>query len=221
MPIAWVLILLSPTVTLPANNLGLRGFKTPPIEPELKLAQTFTMTADGLESIDVSPVSVSRPNGNIRFDLYEVQADGDDSETAIHTQIVAAEDLVRAYPYRFSFPRVPNSKNRGYRFDLAADSESGVTFLGTRGEGYASGHMLANGVVRWADLVFDVRAPIESYWDLLMALRRSHPVRAYLVLGGILLIWLLLRVLLVALSSDSRSSAVRFGELTGQPRVNA
>lgn len=193
-PAVYVLLLAAPSVTLPGDDLGLRRFRTPPLGPDLRLGQTFTMTGDGLYAIDVFPVVAGeRVSGDVRFELYDV---GNDVATPIRTAEVLAADVVGEALYRFEFASIPDSHDRTYRLDLVASLAEGVAFWATKGERYAGGRMHANGRDRWADLSFRTHAPAPSIWARLMALRKTNPVRAYLVVGSLTAIWLLLGAVL-------------------------
>ena len=193
MPVAFVGMLAAPSVRLPGDDLGIRGFQTPPLSPGMALAQTFTMTAPGLEGIEVFPVATGRPTqSQVRFELYETSDIGvDHRETLVHSAGVPSEALARTPSYRFAFAPRPDSKDRTYRFDLVASSATGVAFMATRGDRYADGSLYANGNDRWADLVFQAHAPVPTVWALLMRLRSTNPVRAYAIIAALPVFWLL------------------------------
>lgn len=201
MPVAVVGLLAAPSVRLPGDDLGIRGFQTPPLSPELALAQTFTMTAPGLEGIEVFPVAAGRPTQRlVQFELYETSEIGVEYQEALVRSVeVPAEVLARTPSYRFAFAPLPISKDRTYRFDLVAPSASGVAFMATQGHRYAGGSLYANGTARWADMVFEAHAPVPSVWALLMKLRATNPVRAYAILVALPAFWLLVGLVIRAL----------------------
>lgn len=193
MPVALVAMLAAPGVRLPGDDLGVRGFQTPPVSPEMALTQTFTMTAPGLDGIEVFPVAAGRPTqSQVRFELYETSDIGvEHQEALVRSADVPAEVLARAPSYRFAFAPLLNSKDRTYRLDLVAPSASGVAFMATRGGRYADGSLYANGTDRWADMVFRASAPVPSVWELLMRVRATNPVRAYAIMAVLPAFWLL------------------------------
>lgn len=193
-PVLYALALATPSVTLPGDGLGIRRFQTPPLDSELRLGQTFTMTAVGLHAIEVFPVAVdARVSGDVRFELYELR---ENRLIPVSVAEVLAEEVVRGQSYRFEFAAIPDSKDRTYRLDLVAAPAGGVAFWATKGERYEGGSMHANGRDRWADLAFRVHAPAPSVWRRLMMLRDTNQARAYLVLAAFVAIWLLLGLVL-------------------------
>lgn len=189
-PVLYALALATPSVTLPGDGVGIRRFQTPPLGPDLRLGQTFTMTGDGLHAIDVFPVvAAERVSGDVRFELYELR---DNQRILVHIAEVLAEEVVTGQSYRFEFAPIPNSKDRTYRLDLVAAPAEGVAFWATKGERYEGGSMHANGRERWADLAFRAHAPAPSIWGRLMALRDTNPTRVYLTVAAFTAIWLLL-----------------------------
>ena len=212
-PLAYILFLATPSVSLPGDNLGIRGFQTPALSPGTRLGQTFSMTGDGLTAVEIFPVAAGgQPSGTVRFDLYEVAANR--VLTPMRRAEVPAEDVVRDPSYRFEFAPVPESKDRSYRLDLSAPEPVGVALWATRGDRYDGGSMHVNGRTRWAELAFQVHAPAPSVWSRLLTLRDRSPVRAYVVLAASAGIWLLLGVALRLLTSIPPESA-----RTGSPRA--
>jgi glycosyltransferase involved in cell wall biosynthesis len=179
-PLVYGLLLAAESVTLPGYDLGLRRFQTPPLGSEMRLAQTFLMTGDGLDAIEVFPVAAGKGvSGDIRFELHEIHEVGSDHRvTRLRVLEVLAEDLVRAPSYVFAFPAIADSRDRTYRFDLVAAPADSVALWATKGRRYAGGGLHANGRERWADLAFRVHAPAPTVWGRLMTLRETHPARA-------------------------------------------
>ena len=193
LPVIGALLLATPTVTLPGDDLGIRGFVTPSLGPNVTLGQTFVMTAEGLRAIEVFPIAVDgEPSGEVRFDIYELYSVGDDyRETFTRSAAVSARDLLRAPSYRFSFSPIASSMDRRYRLDVRGPAAEGIAFWATKGTRYEGGTMEINGLARWADIAFHADAPIPSVWALLMRLRETHPARAYAVMAAFPVIWLL------------------------------
>lgn len=212
-PVACALVLATPSVTLPGDDRGLRGFVTPPLGPDVKLGQTFTMTADGLRGIEVFPVAVDgTSSGEVRFELYELYDAGDDSRVIlVRSAEVPVRDLLRSPSFTFSFEPIVASRNGMYRLDFVPVAAEGIAFWATKGARYEEGHMEINGVTRWADLAFRADAPVPSIWALLMTLRETHAARAYVVLVAfpaiLLLVGLVIRRLAVSPSSVARRNA--------------
>lgn len=197
-PVLYMVLLAAPSVTLPGDDLGIRRFQTPPLSPDMRLGQTFTMTGNGLHAIQVFSVAVAgRVSGDVRFELFEVR---DNQLIPVRTAEILAEDVVRVSSYRFEFAPIPDSRDRTYRLDLVAAPAEGVAFWATKGDRYEGGSMHANGRDRWADLAFRAHAPAPSVWGRLMTLRATNPVRAYLVVAALLAIWLLLGFVLRGLA---------------------
>lgn len=189
-PAIYALLLAAPSVSLPGDDLGLRRFQTPPLGQDLRIGQTFRMTGDGLEAIELFPAAVGQAvSGDVLFELYEIR---NGEPIPVRAAEARAEDLVRAPSFRFDFAPIPDSRDRTYRMDLVAAAAEGVAFWATRGERYGGGRMHANGRDRWADLAFRAHAPAPSVWGRLMTLRASHPARAYAVMAILVAIWLLL-----------------------------
>jgi len=197
------LSLALPVSTFPANNSWLRRFRTPEISDALTVAQTFKMTADGLQAIELYPAPNGLPlSGDIRLTLVDITTEGDPS--VVRNAAVRAADLVREPSYRFAFAPIIDSVHRTYRLEMTAtDSSSGVVARATRGDPYRSGTLLANGKTRWADLAFRASAPTSSLWHTLwtgrapVSGRRSG--RVVLVLLGAS--WMAMGVLFRALLS--------------------
>jgi hypothetical protein len=191
-PVVCALLVAAPRVALPQADLGIRRFSTPPVTPNLEIAQTFAMTADGLHAVEVFPAAASgASSGDITFGLYEVVALGTRSnETLVREVKVPVGQLRDASSYRMEFAPVHDSKDHSYRLALTAGAESGVAFRATRGDPYAGGTLLANDTVRWADLGFRTHAPVPSTWDVLVAFAQSRPWRAAAALGALAAVWL-------------------------------
>jgi hypothetical protein len=213
LPVIGVLLLAAPSVTLPGDDLGIRGFVTPSLGPNVALGQTFVMTAAGLRSIEVFPVSIEDgPSGEVRFDLYELYGVGEDyRETLMRTAVVSAPDLLRGPSYRFAFAPIASSSYRVYRLDVIGSAAEGVAFWATKGTRYEGGTMEINGLARWADLTFAADAAIPSIGALLMYLRDTHPARAYAVMVAFPVIWLLVGYVMRTLEAlaDESGAIVR------------
>ena len=161
-----VIALRMPGVSLPASSAGLRRFQVD-INSATSVSQTFLMTADGLEAIEVS-TAATHPiaTGNVRLELYDVT----DGASFIHGTDVRAADLVTAPVFRFEFPPIDDSAGQTYRVDLRPSDlpPAGVAVWATKGERYRGGSMLINDRERWADLAFTAVAPAgRSSWDRL------------------------------------------------------
>ena len=211
-PAACALLLAAPSITLPGDDLGLRRFQTPPLGPDLRLGQTFTMTGNGLHAIEIFPVAArDRIAGDVRLELYEMQGG---LAALVGVTEVLAEEVVAASPYRFEFATIAGSKDRTYRFDLVAAPAEGVAFWATMGERYEGGRMHANGRDRWADLAFRAYAPAPSIWARFMALWATNPVRAALATAALTAVWLLLGLTLRMLANIPPEP-----DHTGSPRA--
>lgn len=212
MPIAYGLLLVMPSIMLPGDNLGVRGFQTPPLGPNLRLGQTFLMTVDGLRAIEIFPVPVGgRLRGDVLFELYEIDAAGYGRRVSrVRSQEVAVEELLTGLSYRFEFAPILDSRDRTYRLDLVASPAEGVAFWATKGDRYRGGRMHANSRERWADLAFRVHASTPSIWGRLRALHERSAVRAYVVATALVGLAVLLPVGLRALTGlASESGSVR------------
>jgi hypothetical protein len=191
--------LTMPSVRLAGDRLGIRRFRTPPITSTVHLSQTFQMSADGLEAVEIRPTqSGPSVSGIIVLSMTEIGAGG---ERQIASARVQAADLVRQRRYRFAFERVPRSRSRVYRLDLASSDASpadGVGVWATRGERYDRGAMLINGVERWADIAFEAKAPAPPVWRALFA---AGPlgVRGVIVMSALATTCLALAALLIRL----------------------
>jgi len=207
-PVIYAVILLTPSVALPGDDLGLRRFETPGLSPDVSIGQTFRMTADGLYAVEVFAASIETAvSGIVLFDLYEIPGEG--LPELVRAIEVSAVDLLKTRSHRFTFPPILNSEDRFYRFELrsAVTSPSqGIAFLATRGERYAGGSLHINNQSRWADMAFHADAPAPSIWRLLMTLRETHPVRGNAVAGSFVAVWLLLGLVPIRIAriSDAR-----------------
>jgi hypothetical protein len=197
-PLVYAALLAAPSVTLPGDNLGIRRFITPTLTEHMRLGQTFTMTADGLEAIEVRPVLTDGRPGDVRLELYQRDRNGDATLVRTATKSAAVDGNT---VWRFEFMPLLNSRDQEYRFDLIASNDSGVAFRATKGERYFAGSLQANGRDRWADLAFRADAPTPSVWTRLMMLRETNPLRANLVMAAFIGIWLLVGLLVRTLAT--------------------
>jgi hypothetical protein len=198
----YAVLLAAPGATLPGDRLGIRVFQTPPLGPSTRFGQTFTMTADGLHAIEIFPLAAGGPvSGRVQFELHELDR-GYREVKCVRVGEVPAAEIVRGPSYRFEFAPIIDSNDRAYRFDIVGPEADGVAFWATKGERYGRGAMHVNGRDRWADLGFRVYAPNPSVSGRLLMLRDTNPVRAYLVIGSCVGIWLLLGVVLGAMRAD-------------------
>jgi hypothetical protein len=192
--VAYALVLRAPSVTLPNDPLGLRRFQTPEIAPNVRLAQTFTMPADSLRAVEVSPASPRRSvSGAVRLELYDVTVE-QEPRPLLRAAEVEAAALVTGQSYIFEFEPILDSKDRVYRLDFVSSETrppQGVALWATKGERYDGGALFINGTRRWADLTFRTHAAAPSIWRLLMTLRETNPIRAQLVLAAFAAVWLL------------------------------
>lgn len=197
-PVVFVLMLAAPSVRPPGDGLGIRRFQTPSLVPDLRLGQTFTMDSNGLHAIDFRPAAVSdNVSGNVRVSLYDVTLERG-PRPLVRSAEISAADLVNGPSYRFEFPPILDSQYRKYRLELSSETSpaEGVALWATKGERYEEGAMRINDADRWADLAFQTHAPAPSIWRLLMTLRQTNPVRAYVVVAALAATWLLLGVAL-------------------------
>lgn len=198
--LAW--LLARPSVTLPADAPGIRRFQTAEIAPDVRLAQTFTMTANGLHAIDVQGASMGATvSGLVRLELYDITREAGPRPLVRVVEIPAA-DLVAARSYRFEFPPILDSQDRVYRLDFVSSETRparGVGLVATKGDRYAGGALVINGAVRWADIAFRTHAPAPSIGRLLMSLRGTNPIRFGLVLAAFVALVLLVPVVLRAM----------------------
>lgn len=201
MPLAYAAMLASPSAKLPGDDPGLRRFQTPPVGSSLTLSQTFQMPVDGLRAIELVPVADAvATNGDVRFELHETYPPA--SVGRVRSAVVPAA-VVRPPVYRVEFLPILDSKERSYRLDIIGLGQ-GPAFWATKGERYGGGAMHANGRERWADLAFRVDAPVPSVWELLVTLRETNPVRACLVTGALLALWVLVGLALRAIETFSK-----------------
>lgn len=218
--LAWLIVgavsltmLAMPIVRLPSDDVGLlRRFSSPEIAPDIRLSQTFEMSADGLRAVEFSPVGVGQVSGEIRMELHDITGRDD---RLMRTTDVSAADVVGVESYRFEFSPVLDSKNRIYQLDLTAPDArpaEGVAVWATKGERYAGGSMLVNGVPRWADMAFKAHAPAPSGLQLLTAgAAGSGLSRGHVVLAALAASWIALGVFLRAftrMSDDSGEGAL-------------
>jgi len=195
-------MLATPVVRLPSDELGLlRKFPSPEINPDIRLSQTFDMTADGLRAVEFSAVAIGQVSGEIRLELHDITGHED---RLIRSADVGAADVVGVEPYRFDFSPVADSKDRVFRLDLTASSASpaeGVAVWATKGERYSGGTMLVNDNPRWADMAFRVYAQVPTGLQLLAARSLgSGSSRGQVVLGALTASWIALGVFLSAFS---------------------
>jgi len=206
-------VLATPIVRLPSDDVGLlRRFTSPEIVPGIRLSQTFEMTADGLRAVEVWPIVVGQVSGDIMMELFDV-TENDDRLMRIFR--ARAADVAAADPYRFEFTPIPDSENRVYQLDVTTSSTnraSGIAIWATKGERYAGGSMLVNGVPRWADVAFRADAPVPSGLQLLTAVAVGSGLsRGHVVLAALAASWIALGVFLRAftrMSDDSREGAL-------------
>ena len=206
-------LLAMPSVRLPSDDVGwLRRFPSPEIVPGIRLSQTFEMTTDGLRAVEVWPIVVGRVSGEILMELLDVTGNDD---RLIRISSVRAADVAGADPYRFEFTPVPDSEDRVYQLDVTASGANpaaGIAVWATKGERYAGGSMLVNGVPRWADMAFKAHAPAPSGLQLLTAgAAGSGLSRGHVVLAAIAASWIALGVFLrsfTRMSDDSTEGAL-------------
>ena len=222
LPVAYALVLRAPSVALPNDPLGLRRFQTPEIASNVRLAQTFTMPADGLHAVEVSAASPrGSVTGNVRLELYDVTVEA--SHPLLRVDEVDAAVLVKTPFYTFEFTPVPDSKDRVYRVDFVSSETrpvEGLALWATKGERYDGGALFINDTRRWADLTFRTHADAPSIWRLLMTFRQTNPVRGHLVLATFGVVWLLSGLVLGVIGglADRLSASSRAGEGGLAPR---
>ena len=167
--VAAVAGLMRPGAVLPEDRPGIRRFRTPGVAADVRLSQTFEMTANGLEAVEFRPVlDGTRVSGTLRLSIVETAAV--DVRT-VASREVAATELIRDRTYRFSFPPVADSRSRTYRLDLETSETrpvSGIAVWATKGERYPRGALLINRVERWADMTFRAVAPAPPIWRALL-----------------------------------------------------
>jgi hypothetical protein len=200
--VVFVAALTIPSVSLPADELGLRRFSVD-IDPATTVSQTFLMPANGLEAVEIT-AEATRPEvtGDVRLDLYDVT----DGVNFMHGTDVRAADLVKAPVYRFTFPPIDDSEGQRYRIEVRASDPppAGVSLRATKGNRYREGTMLINDRERWADLAFATFAPAgRSSWNRLTNVEggKVTPLRAYVAIGALAAYWAALGLVLRFLSA--------------------
>ena len=189
-----VVALNVPKAWLPSDSLGLRRFQTPEIAANRTLSQTFMMTVDGFNAIEVAAASTGRVAGDVRFELRE--------DYLVYRADVPAAELVASRRYRLEFPPIPTSRGQGYRLDVSGSEvnpPTGVVLLATKGERYPGGTMLIDNRRRWADLAFRTSAPEgRSSWVRLMSVPPGPfgVSRGHVILGALVVYWLVLGAVL-------------------------
>ena len=135
------------------DDVGLRRFRTPEITPSYRLAQRFTMNADGLSAIEIYPSRDGDPDGTIRLELRSV----DGPRPVARTAEVRAADVAAAPSYTFQFMPIAESRDRSWVLEIASSPSApsrGVSLWATRGARLGGAALFINGRERWADLAF-------------------------------------------------------------------
>ena len=195
--VVFVAALTIPSVSLPADELGLRRFSVD-VTPSTTISQTFLMPANGLEAVEITAETTGPVvTGDVRLDLYDVT----DGVNFVHGAEVRAADLVKAPVYRFTFPPIDDSEGQRYRIEVRASEPppTGVSVRATKGARYSGGTMLINDRERWADLAFATFAPAgRSSWNRLTSVEDGTitPLRAYVAIGALAAYWAALGLVL-------------------------
>lgn len=212
-PVVVVALLAVPSVSLPGDDLGLRRFQTPQLDPGVLIGQTFSMPGDGLSAVEVFPAATGeRVSGSVLFLLYDVS---EGPPMRVRGGVVTVDQLLQSSSYRFEFPPIGDSADHRYRLNIETARAEGVTFWATKGERYAGGSLRINGHERWADLGFRAHAPAPSIGRLLTTLREAHPVRGSVVIGAIAAIWLLLGLVIRELAGMEDTTGLTESVLAG------
>src|SRR5688572_14999458 len=95
--VMFVVAMTTPSVSLPQDELGLRRF---PVDlASSTVSQTFFMTANGLEAVEIATAATgSEVSGKVRLDLYDVT-----DANFVHGAEVRAAEFVKEPVYRFTF----------------------------------------------------------------------------------------------------------------------
>ena len=161
----------------------------------MTVSQTFVMTAPTFHAIEFRPAPPDHPvSGSVRLELHDLTGHGDRVVRAVD---VPAATVAAAPTYRFEFEPVNGSKDAPYRFDVTSPAPTGLTLWATRGEGYPEGALAINDISRWADLAFEVDAPVPTRWSAIVEL--PFP-RNYAVAGALVAEWLLVGVAFVLIA---------------------
>jgi hypothetical protein len=206
---AGAVALAAPKVRLPSDDPGLRRFQTPDIRAETTISQTFVMTAQGLQAIDLRAVQTGPVSGLVHLELRELIRG---TSVVQRRADVPAATLVATSSYRFAFAPIADSRGLSYRLDVAGDAEQppgGVALVATKGNRYSEGTMLVNGTERWADLAFRAVSPEgQSGWTKLRSVQAREPgvSRADVILAGLAGYWILFGILLRAVWPASHAS---------------
>jgi len=200
--VVFVAALTIPSVSLPADALGLRRFRVD-LDSTITVSQTFLMTADGLEAVEIAATAAGpEATGTVRLDLYDVT----DGVNFVHGVEVPAAELVNASVYRFTLPPIDDSNGQRYRIDVrtVSPAPAGVSVWATKGDRYSEGMMLINDRERWADLGFATFAPAgRSSWNRLTSPEEGDPTRsrAHVAIGALAAYWAALGFVLRFLSA--------------------
>jgi hypothetical protein len=194
---AWVMVgvalvgtLAIPSLSLPADSLGVRRFLVP-IDGDTEVSQTFVMTADGFHAVELHASALGEAvAGRVRFELLE------EGSGVVRSGELEASDLLSTSSYLLEFEPIDDSKDSIYRLDLTSSPTSPVSDVGvwaTKGARYPRGSLQINERERWADLAFETFAPAgRSTWDRLMAMKAPPPgvSRTVVILGALAAYWL-------------------------------
>ena len=158
---------------LPADAVGWRKFQVP-VNGEIAVSQTFSMTADGLHGVEVHAEAVGEaPSGILTYELTETG-----SGVVRQGEIPVARALTSS-AFTVEFEPIEDSKDAVYRFDLSSSQSepaNGIAVWATKGDRYPDGALQINGRDRWADLAFKALAPgAQSDWERLVSMQSPPP----------------------------------------------
>jgi hypothetical protein len=180
---------VDPPPQMPGHALGFRRALTPDITEGVRLAEAFTMYADGFTAITVRPSQVGTPRGTLRF---EISVSPPDTAPTVRRADVPAMDVVRGDTFRFTFPPIAYSKNDQYRLTITSTPgmpAGGVAFWRTKENTNPEDMLIFNGVQRWGDLVYQTEV---------VDVHQPRPVRraVWFALGLLVINWVMLARLL-------------------------
>ena len=194
-----VVLLVAPPRTA-GDSLGVRRFLTPEVGGSFRLAQLFIMDGLDLSGIELRATAVGPVSGSLVFTLRDIDTG---HEVSAH---VAAEDLVRAESYVFSFPPIQLSSDHEFRLDVAPSpgtARSGVAFWATKGARLNYGGLLINDMPRWASLAFRTRTPAVAPIRAMFGARDPQRPPQWLAAIGLAGAWLALRFVLKAVIASA------------------
>jgi hypothetical protein len=211
---AAVLVLVASAVAiavardLPGDSLGVRRFLTPEITGSTRVGQSFTMTSSGLHAIAIHPDVVGSLRGKVRVELSAFK---DGRAMLIRSAEVDVRDLVADDAFLFRFDPVTDPGYARYILEVspsAGAASGGIALWATKGERLSKATLSFNGIKRWGDLAFQTYArasDADGRWS-----RQDFATRRrWLALGGLLVSWLAVGVVLRQAASPSPTMCQR------------